>query len=320
MGNKSPANYIYSPSIFTESGIARTASTLARAFISYYTALRRDMFKWTDSSGLCDNMFLMSHYQCPEQHLVEHGQISFFQIDKDVHALPLSYEFKELNVYGFLDEWRVISCNPRINEMLRRMPLNINNAVLCQDSSTYTNDNEFIIDTVGIMVDIILSMRQRAIWNRQPIIFNEDNSGKEGEVGTFWKAFIECRPFVVKHKDALDFKVFDIKSNVDIGITDYFNFFETKILTHIGYDATDVHKRAQQSVPETLISQDKIMAKRLEKLRLRQQAAERCNKLFGSDIEVTSVLDSYPTQNILPVSEAFKDDINELINKGNSYE
>lgn len=275
------------------------------------------MFRWEDSSDLCKKMFLMSHYHCPEEHLVEYGQISFFKLDKDVHALPLNYNFREVNIYGYLDEWRVVGMNPHINEMLENVTLNNDNAVLCQDSLTYTEDKELILNVVSGMVDILLTMRQRSILNRQPIIFKTGNESKQGEAGAFWQSLISCSPYILKHKDVLDFETFDAKSNVDVGITDYFNFLDALILTHLGYYATDVHKRAQMNIPETLISQDKIMARRREKLKLRENAAKRCNEIFGTDLKVISVLDTYPNQTSQMATSLYEKDINNYINSGN---
>lgn len=310
----------YDPFIFSRKGVTEAGEILASSLISHYNALRRDMFRWEDSSNKCEEMFLKSRKRAPEEHIVEYGQVTFFELNGNVHALPICEEYREVNVYGYLDNWYAISPSPRINMMLYNNPLNNENAVICEDSLTFTHDNRFIENIVYGMVDILLSMRQRSILNRQPFIFttNEMDEPKQGEIGSFMNALLACKPYIIQGKDTFDFKVFPTQTNVDIGITDYFSFLEALILSHIGYDATDVHKRAQQSVPETLLAQDKILARRHEKLRLREEAAEKCNDLFGTKLEVISVLDTYdqPTQGIsamdsVPELSNFMDDADE---------
>ena len=63
------------------------------------------------------------------------------------------------------------------------------------------------------------------------------------------------------------------------------------MLEYIGFPCVPITKRAQQSVSEVQSNDAKIYMRRQEKLRQRQMAVDRLNRMFGTSLSVVSVID-----------------------------
>ena len=72
-----------------------------------------------------------------------------------------------------------------------------------------------------------------------------------------------------------------------------FDRFECQILEYLGFPCVPITKRAQQTMFEVQSNDDKIRIRRLEKYNQRKNAVDRINEMFGTDMEVYSVIDEY---------------------------
>ena len=76
-----------------------------------------------------------------------------------------------------------------------------------------------------------------------------------------------------------------------------------------------ITKRAQQTMFEVQSNDDKIRIRRLEKYNQRKNAVDRINEMFGTDMEVYSVIDQYLESD---VNEDSRDDTEKSIEQDTS--
>jgi len=78
---------------------------------------------------------------------------------------------------------------------------------------------------------------------------------------------------------------------IDPALFELYDRFECQILEYIGFPCVPITKRAQQSVGEVQSNDSKIFVRRMEKLNQRIKACERINNMFGTELNVVSVVD-----------------------------
>lgn len=296
--------------VHTLEGMAATQDILIKSFKARYNALRYSMFRWEDASGKCDNMFMMSCGEAPEKYIIDSTYVAGFDFEGSTYVLPIVESYTP-NIYGKPISWNVQGYgNELMATQVNNIPMNWENSCLCQDSLNPTQDAELIEALIMHMVDCLTTLHGRTLLARAPYIFYLN--GMQDSVATsYMNAIASGSPFIAQDKfTATKPELLTPTVTIDSGLLDVISYYDSTILGYLGYNATDVYKRAQQSVPETNMTQGKIEARRKEKLRCRQLFCDMYNKKFGNQLSVFSVLDEQPID-IQPIGDYLNDGLGE---------
>ena len=219
-----------------------------------------------------------------------------------MHCLPLTYN-GATNIYGKMSEWSPVPVgyNDTLKgtyssavEEIRNLKLNAENSVIMRNDLFGGNDEAFIDAMITELVDNTLTLNQLQLLAKSPFIFSvtEDNmvSAKN-----FFLALSSDRPaiFVNANGDRTVPSTEKISTPIDPTLLELFDRFECQILEYLGFPCVPITKRAQQTMFEVQSNDDKIRIRRLEKYNQRKNAVDRINEMFGTDMEVYSVIDEY---------------------------
>lgn len=281
-------------------GIEQLKATVKYGLIKQYTGLNESQWRYEgfDNPALKDAME-MSRDTVPEMFLNNNGKCVMFNYGDQVHFLPVVYD-GGVNMYGKMMQWHPMPVGydkpgaPKVDmfEQMIKMKLTVENSVIWYNDLHGTGDADMIEKMVSLLVDNILTANQLQLLASMPFVFNvtEDNlltaknfflSVCEHKPAIFTNAFGEKAIPVVEN--------FDTK--IDPSLFELFDRFECVLLSYLGFPCVPITKRAQQSVSEVQSNDDKVMVRRMEKLKMRERACERANTIFGLNISVTNVID-----------------------------
>lgn len=284
----------------TEAGIATIAQSLIQAWYERFLALAEGMFIWEDSSGKCDTMFEISRKHAPEKYLLHNSRVAIFDYAGETHMLPVT-NIGTVNIYGYPSKWQVVPecCGTLIGEDIYNLVLDNKNSVVMENSLYGTRDAAVIRDMVTMMVDTILTLYQRSLAARNPVILSV-NGQKDKDAEQFVNSLLNFAPAIIQNDrgSAIRPEVLDMSASIDPELMEAISYFKTQLLIYIGYRANDIRKRAQVSVPEALMPLGEVTARWKEKLRCRQTAVDFYNKKFGNDIQVTCVCEELEEEDL----------------------
>lgn len=274
----------------TVEGITEIGRVLISAWKSRYYALAESMFEWFDDSGKCDAMFEMTRKHVPEKYLLHNGKVAIFDFAGETHMLPVR-ESGTLNIYGYPSYWSVVpDCVGTIADEIFNLRLDSSNSVIMQNSLRGSPDVTVINNMVVMMVDSILTLYQRTLCSRNPVIVTVNDMG-DSNASNFINGLLSLTPAIVRSAKGATLKVeaLDLNAAIDPKLMEAISYFKSQLLIYIGYKATDIHKRAQQSVPETVMPQSEVKARWREKQKCRQQAIDAYNKKFGNQLRIECI-------------------------------
>lgn len=284
----------------TIEGRAISQKLIINALYHRYNALRYAMFEWSDSSGKCDEMFDISCGTAPECIIVDSWRSAFFDYEGSTYCLPIVQNLIP-NIYGQPVTWRVETYgNDILGKELNKVPMNYKNSVLCIDSLHQTQERDIINNFVLQMVDTMSTLYGRTLLARAPYLLSVQGM-QDSKATNYMNAILNGSPFIIQGQNNVHPELMQAPVNIDTGLLDILSFYDAQILGYIGYDATDVYKRAQMSISETNMSQSKIGIRRREKLKCRQRLCDSYNKKFGNKLKVISVLDDYGQPDVPPL-------------------
>jgi hypothetical protein len=245
-------------------------------------------------------MLEMSRDTVPEKFLYTNGQSVFFEYRGQIQNLPFRMNSAGINLYGNPVEWSPVPVgweehkrgrNPIADE-IRDLKLDWSNSVIIRNDVFGSAEENYVNQMITELVDNTLTMNQLQLLAKSPFIFvvTEDNlmSAKN-----YFLALCSDKPGIFLNRDG-ERPIPSTEAThapIDPALFELYDRFECQLLEYIGFPCVPITKRAQQSVAEVESHEMKIYARRQEKLRMREKAVERLNKMFGTNVKVVSVVD-----------------------------
>lgn len=282
-------------------GVEQLQENLKDGLIRFFGGIAESMWRY---EGMADDerfqtMLEMSRDTVPEKFLLRNGQCVWFEYNGQIQCLPL-VQGLGINIYGNPVEWYPVPVGWSdinrgknvIADQIRDTRLDWSNSVLMQNDMFKTAEMNYIEQLVKELVDNTMTMNQLQLLAKSPYIFNvtEDNllTAKN-----FMLALSSNKPAIFINREgekpipAVELS----EAKIDPALFELYDRFECQLLEFIGFPCVPITKRAQQSVSEVESHEMKIYARRQEKLKMRERAVERVNRMFGTNISVVSVVD-----------------------------
>ena len=284
-----------------------------------YVGLAETMFKHEIDNPLTEDMRAMSRDELPEKYLMRNGACVWFMYGGQLHCLPF-VENGELNIYGKPVSWHPVPYayqseidrgkNPIFDEIYD-LELNLTNSVIMRNDIFAGSDYAFIESMVDELVDNVLTVNQLQLLAKMPYVWkvSENNLLTAKNI---MLAICENRPGIFVNAEGEDIELVELLDvKIDPALCEIFDRFECLVLEQIGFPCTPITKRAQQSVSEVESNDDKLSARRKEKLWQREKAYERINAMFGVNFRVVSIVDSMLDNRDQAIEENENDEVRE---------
>lgn len=286
--------------IHSPAGVEKLKENIKWGLLKKYVGLAETMFKHEIDDPLTEDMRAMSRDELPEKYLMRNGACVWFMYAGQLHCLPFA-ETGELNLYGKPVSWHPVPYayqverdrgkNP-VFDAIYDLELDLSNSVIMRNDIFSGSDYVFIESMVDELVDNVLTTNQLQLLAKMPYVWkvSENNLLTAKNI---MLALCENKPaiFLNAEGDNVDL-VEQTHVPIDPAIFEIFDRFECLVLEQIGFPCTPITKRAQQSVSEVESNDDKLSARRKEKLWQREKAYERINEMFGVNFRVVSIIDS----------------------------
>jgi hypothetical protein len=283
-------------------GVEDLRKNLKAGLRSFYGGIAESMWRYEgmEDDERFDTMLEMSRDTVPEKFLYKHGQSVFFEFRGQIQNLPFKMESVGINLYGNPVQWSPVPIgwdahrrgqNPIADEV-RDLKLDWNNSVIIRNDLFGTSEFTYVNQLIDELVDNTLTMNQLQLLAKSPYVFNvtEDNvlSAKN-----FFLALSNDEPAIfINYNGERPIPTTELtEAKIDPALFELYDRFECQLLEYIGFPCVPITKRAQQSVAEVESHEMKIYARRQEKLRMREKAIERLNKMFDTNVKVVSVVD-----------------------------
>lgn len=246
---------------------------LRRRYIGY----AENMFRYNFPDPVFDDMKLMSRENVPEKWLVQGGQCAAVEDNGQIHILLMVLQ-EGLNIYGYQNEWRVIPAGyesipdqPTGNPVFDRLmftPRSYDNSVIIRNDCFGSSDLAFIDSMVDELVDNMLTLNQLQLLAKAPFVFRcPANSSALKDAKNFYLALSLDYPTIFTD-EGVDISDLIVQTGVqvDTGLLDLFRHWENILLEQLGIPGSVQNtKRAQQSVEEVTMADDKTTLRRQEK-------------------------------------------------------
>ena len=271
---------------------------------AFYGGIAQSMFEYRgiDEEPMLADALEMSRDTIPEKLLYRNGESVVFKIGDELHNLPVTYE-GGINIYGYMSNWHPVpvgwddSKRGEYAEAIVKLyetRLDSSNSVILRNDLFGIPDMIYVDTMVNELVDNILTMNQLQLLASVPYVFNtsEDNllTAKN-----YFLAIAEHRAVVFKNEkgEKVEPVIESTGVKIDPSLFELFDRWECMVLEYLGFPCVPITKRAQQTVSEVQSNDDKISMRRREKLLQRQRDWDRVNRMFGTNIQVVSVIDEW---------------------------
>ena len=288
--------------IHSPAGIRELKKAIKSGLMKKYAGLIESMFRFEFDDPEFEDMRIMSQDTAPEKFLFRNGENVFFKDDAtgQIHCLPFVCD-GGINIYGKITSWYPVPVGYSDNlagtyteevERIRSTRLTAENSVIMKNDIFGKGDFDFVDQMVNELVDNILTMNQLQLLAAYPFVFNvtEDNMLT---AKNFFLAVAEHMPVIFTNSlgDKVIPAVEKIDVKIDPALFELFDRFECQLLESVGFPCVPITKRAQQSTQEVQSHEEMVFAKRQERLRMRQIAIDRINRMWGTNARVISILD-----------------------------
>ena len=288
-------NEVHSPA-----GVADLRKNIKWGLMKKYLGIAETMFKHEIDDPRTEDMRAMSRDELPEKYLMRNGACVWFEWGGQIHCLPF-VESGELNIYGKPVSWHPVPYayeadrdrgkNPTF-DAIYDLTLDLSNSVIMRNDIFAGSDYAFIESMVNELVDNTLTVNQLQLLAKMPYVWkvSENNLMTAKNI---MLAICEDKPAIFLNAEGEPVELTEqTHVPIDPAIFEIFDRFECLVLEQIGFPCTPITKRAQQSVSEVQSNDDKLSARRKEKLWQREKAYERINEMFGVNFRVVSIIDS----------------------------
>lgn len=288
-------NEVHSPE-----GVKTLRKNIKWGLMKKYVGIAETMFKHELDDPLTEDMRAMSRDELPEKYLMRNGACVWFMYSGQLHCLPF-VEDGTLNIYGKPVSWHPVPYaynsetdrgKNKVFDEIFDLKLTLENSVIMRNDIFAGSDYEFIESMVNELVDNTLTVNQLQLLAKMPYVWkvSENNLMTAKNI---MLAICEDKPGIFINADGEAVELVEqTHAPIDPAIFEIFDRFECLVLEQIGFPCTPITKRAQQSVSEVESNDDKLSARRKEKLWQREKAYNRINKLFGTNLSVVSIIDS----------------------------
>ena len=288
--------------IHSPPGIDKLKKNVKAGLMKFYAGIAESMFGYRglDTEPQFRDALQMSRDTIPEKFYYRNGQCVLFKIGDQLHILPMVFE-QGINIYGYESSWHPVPVgwsdtkpNPEAWIRIRNMKLDASNSVVLRNDMFGQSDLSFVESMVDELVDNVLTVNQLQLLASVPYVFNvtEDN---RMTAKNYFLAIAERRAVIFTNSDGE--KVVPAVENtavkIDPAIFEIYDRWECMLLENLGFPCVPITKRAQQTVSEVQSNDDKISMKRREKLLQRRRDWARVNEMFGTDVQVYSVIDEW---------------------------
>lgn len=250
--------------------------------LSNYKNLACSVFKWDGMPESIPPLY-------PETWLFQNGMACMIKLaDDDYAILPVAYGSVKLNVYGLPMEWRAyaVGSSPQA-QIIRNMVLNEDNSVLIWNDYERRPTYPFIKYLVEKMVEVDLTVDINVKGQRRPFVF-KTNSNNILTAKNFMKAIDDGDEQIFK--DEFDNTSVDVlQLNVPFvsdKLMDVYLEYHNRILSFLGVDNLPVEKQERMLTGETNANDEALYLVREARLKMRKDACEKMNKLWGINVEV----------------------------------
>ena len=284
--------------LHSQEGIQELEDAVRYGLRTKYYSIAQSMFRydgWSDEP-LFRDMNLMSRDTMPERWIFDEGEAVLFMFGDQLQILPMVYN-TGVNIYGYPDSWHPqpvgwdTNGGDAVISALTSLKLDADNSVVFRNDRFGTADSVYINAKVEQLVDAALTFNQLELLAKCPFIF----ATSPENILTNKNVYLDIasnKPVIYKSMaGAADPSVLQLANDIDPALFELYDRNECDILEYLGYPCVPITKRAQQSVSEVQSNDDKIQSRRNERLFYRQQAVDRMNAMFGTNVTVVSVID-----------------------------
>lgn len=297
-------NALKDADVHAPEGVEELRSSVRYGLRKYYGGIACSMFRYDriDEEEQFRDMLQMSRDTVPEKYYYRNGECCLFKFGDQLHILPYAF-IGGLNLYGYPVQWHPVpvgwnsndpSKNSDIMNQIYNLKLDSSNSVILRNDLFGQSDLAYIDAMIDELVDNVLTVNQLQLLASSPYVFNttEDNllSAKQ-----YFLSLARRLPVIFKNSlgDKVEPVIEKTDVKIDPAVFEIYDRWECMLLEHLGFPCVPITKRAQQTVSEVQSNDDKIRMKRLEKLNQRRRDWKRVNEMFGTNIEVISVIDEW---------------------------
>lgn len=275
-----------------------------------YQNMAQSVFKWENLPKNIPTIF-------PEKWLYQNGMCVMFKIEEtdEFAILPVAYGSVKLNIYGYPAEWRPYAVGSSVQaDNIRKMILNEDNSVLIWNDPERRPTQPFIDYLVKKMVMVDDTIDINVLMQRTPFIFK----GNQNNILTAknMMALISGGENVI-YKDEYDTVAVDVIQTgvpfVSDKLMDIYLEYDNRILSYLGVDNLPVEKQERMLTGETEANDEKLYLIRDARLKMRNEAVEKINKMWGLNVKVdyNDKFRDTDTQTMLDASEVGNTDTEE---------
>ena len=258
-------------------GVAELRANLKDGLRRRYIGYAETMFRYEFPDDVFEDMRLMSRQTVPEKWLVQSGQCAVFEDAGQLHILPMVLQ-EGMNIYGYQNTWRVIPSGysgipaertgDPVFDRIIFTERSYDNSVIIRNDCFGRSDLAFIDSMVAELVDNMLTLNQLQLLAKVPFVFRcAPNSGAMKDAKNFYLALSMDYPAIFTD-EGLDLGdlIEQTGVTIDSGLLDLFRHWENILLEQLGIPGSVQNtKRAQQSVEEVTMADDKTTLRRQEK-------------------------------------------------------
>lgn len=253
-----------------------------QVLLANYKNLACSVFKW---EGMPEGI----PPQYPETWLFQNGMACMVKMaEHDFVVLPVAYGSVKLNVYGLPMEWRAyaVGASPQA-QAIRNMVLNEDNSVLIWNDYERRPTYPFIDYLVRKMVNVDVTTDCNINAQKMPYVFKVNNNNLLTAKNQA-KMIMDGEEVVFKDEfDNIAVEVLQTNAPfVADKLMDVYLEYHNRILTYLGIDNLPVEKQERLLTGEAEANDEALYLIREARLKMRKDACEKMNKLWGLNVEV----------------------------------
>lgn len=234
-------------------------------------------FKWENLPKSCDPRYL-------ELSLLERGRAIFFKDDVTGDILNLRFTTAgNFDVYGNPTEFDIYGYN---GYTTRR---DYKSAVPMYDNNLRTMVTTNLVHFANILYDLDQTILVNANAQKTPVLILCSET-QLMTLRNLYRKYEENVPYIFGDKKINDAEIKAVRTDAPYMGDRLWNLkmdYWNECLTYLGIANVSVEKKERLITDEVTRTQGGVMLNRQIRLQQREQAAERINEMFGTDIKVT---------------------------------
>lgn len=234
-------------------------------------------FKWENLPKTCDARYL-------ELSLLETGRAIFFKDDVTGDILNLRFTTAgSFDVYGNPTEFDIYGYNGYTTHR------DYKNAVPMYDNNLRTMVTTNLVHFANILYDLDQTILVNANAQKTPVLILCSET-QLMTLRNLYRKYEENVPYIFGDKKINDAEIKSIRTDAPYMGDRLWNLkmdYWNECLTYLGIANVSVEKKERLITDEVTRTQGGVMLNRQIRLQQREQAAERINEMFGTEIKVT---------------------------------